>query len=337
MKLCSIYFSCMVLTLLVSVGCRVTEQSERQNAVPTSVEFPKDRKSIADVCEPVASFISLLNKAHPGNRIGYRLQEYEPIAYGGIPEKPSKDMETVTANALERQYAGRSGVFVYTVDVTNKKGWAPQSWTYYIVPVADGFELLWVISTKNKGLNEYYSAQQCFRFSGMTNRPWRRAIAESPAFSEYDLWAKQDAEKLPRSSLSFVRRGNKWASIPAVERHIVCRTPLGLQMDLKRSAGDLTKIAEMKPAFVPRGVSRFDADIDCGLVTRGNPEDNWVCALYWERTTHISDHHPADCLHTFVNLGPLPPESKRAIRGRIYWMKAPKDEFFERWQKDWLK
>ena len=328
---------CLMLSLLVLSGCTGAGRGEKRAAVPTSVEFPRDRKSIADVCEPVESFLSLLNKAHPGNRIGYRLQEYEPIAYGDIPEKPQKDMETVTANALEKQYAGRAGVFVYTVDLTGRKDWSPQSWTYYIVPVADGFEMLWVIATKDKGLNEYYSAQQCFRFSGMTNRPWRRAIAESPAFSEYDLWAKQDAGGQPRSGLSFVRRDNKWASIPPVEKHIVCRTPVGLQMDLKRSSGDLTKIAEMKPGFSPRQASRFEADVDSGLVIRSSADNSWVCALYWEHTTHISDHHPADCLHTFVNLGPMPPESKRAIRGRIYWMKASKDELFERWQKNWMK
>jgi hypothetical protein len=60
-----------------------------------------------------------------------------------------------------------------------------------------------------------------------------------------------------------------------------------------------------------------------------------VCGIYLERTTHISDHHVADCLHTYVNIGPIPPHGKRAIRGKIYWMKASKDNLFTLWQKDW--
>jgi len=317
------------------IGCRTIAFPEKKSTIPTSVEFPRDKKSITDVNEPAESFISLLNRSHPGNRIGYRCLEYKPIVYGDIPQKLQASMETVTADALQKQYAGRPGVFVYPVDITNKQDWTPQTWTYYIVPAADGFDLLWVIATKEKGLNEYYSVQQCFRATGKTNRKWRRAIAEAPAFSEYDLWAKQESDNLPKTSLSFVRRNNAWEAIAVSQQQVVCRTPLGLAMDTARSGGDLTKIADMKPSFSPRQDSSFAPDIDCGLVTRSNLKDTWVCALYWENTTHISDHHPADCLHTFVNIGPLPPNSKRAVRGKIYWMKVSKDQLFERWQKTW--
>ncbi len=319
------------------VGCRTIAFPEKQNTIPTSVEFPRDKKSIIEVNEPAESFISLLNRSHSGNRIGYRFLEYKPIVYGEVPQKSQTSMETVAADALQQQYASRPGVFVYTVDITDKQGWTPQTWTYYIVPAADGFDLLWVVATKGEGLNEYYSVQQCFRAGGKTNRKWRRAIAEAPAFSEYDLWAEQEKAHLPKTSLSFVRRNNTWEAVPVSQQQVICRTPLGLAMDMARSGGDLTKIADMKPSFSPRAVSSFAPEIDSGLVTRSNLEDSWVCALYWENTTHISDHHPADCLHTFVNIGPLPPHGKRAIRGKIYWMKASRDRLFECWQKAWAK
>ncbi len=296
------------------------------------MQIPQDKESIIKVKEPVEVFISLLNQAHLGNKIGWRLWEYEPIVYGEIAQKG--DAETEQAAMLEEQYSARPGVFMYTVDVSNKKNWAPQTWTYYIVPVADGFDVLWVITTAETGLNEYYVAQQCFRFSGRTNSKWRRVIAEAPDFSEYDLWKVQDDGNKPRTSLSFVRRGNRWESILPMKEEVVCRTPAGLKLDTARSGGDLAKIADMKPSFTRQGSAHFEADIDCGLITRSDVNDKWVCGIYWDRTTHISDHHAADCLHTYVNIGPVPPHGKRAIQGKIYWMKTSKDELFTYWQKD---
>ncbi len=319
-------YICLIPLLFALTGCEGIMSAKKQKTVPTSVELlPPKRPGTRQI------FVSLLNRSHPRNRIGYRLFEHKPFVYGAVPKSSERHIETITANALERQFAARPGVFVHTVDVTNKDGWIPQTWTYYIVPVADGFDLLWVIATNNEGLNEYYVTQQCFRMSGKTNEKWRLAIAKTPAFSEYDLWQKQDAEKLSRTSLSFVRRNNKWQNIPPTKKHIVCRTPMGLTMDTLRSEGDLKKITAMEPY----GPSQFEPDVDSGLATRSNLEDNWVCALYWQRTTHVSNHHPADCLHSFVNLGPLPPDSKRAIRGKIYWMNCSKDELFNRWQSNW--
>ncbi|MBN1908182.1 MAG: hypothetical protein JW818_00450 [Pirellulales bacterium] len=39
-----------------------------------------------------------------------------------------------------------------------------------------------------------------------------------------------------------------------------------------------------------------------------------------------------DCLHAIVNLGGLPPRSKRAIRGKIYWYEGTKADLAKRWQ-----
>lgn len=324
---------CLTLLLLPLVGCETIMNYEKPNTIPTSVEAVRGEGKFDP--DTYKIFITLLNKSHPDNRIGYRFFERLPLVYGAVPE--SSATETAKANTLEKQYAQRPGVFVRTIDVT-EKGWVPQTWTYYVVPVADGFDMLWVIDTKDKGLNEYYAAQQCFRMSGKTNEKWRHNIALTPAFSEYDLWNQQADDGAPATSLSFVRRDNRWQPLPAIRSHIACRTPLGVKMDSARSGGDLAKVADMfsyEPyANKPYDPSRFEPDIDCGLATRTNPENTWVCGLYWQRTSHISNHHPADCLHTTVNLGPLAPNSKRAIRGKIYWMEASKDELFARWKKD---
>jgi len=324
---------CVILALAVFLGCNNIMSGDKTNDIPTSVEAVRGEGKFDP--DTYKIFITLLNESHPDNRIGYRFFERLPFVYGDVAENSAA--ETAEANIFEKQYAKKPGVFVRTIDVTNK-GWARQKWTYYIVPAADGFEMLWVVETEDEGLNEYYSAQQCFRMSGRTNEKWRHNIALTPAFSEYDLWAEQEADGLSRTSLSFVRRNNRWEALPAIRSHLACRTPLGVKMDTARSGGDLSKVADMfayEPyANKPYEPSRFVDDVCCGLVTRTNRDNTWVCGLYWQNTTHISNHHPADCLHASVNLGPLAPHSKRAIRGKIYWTKVSKDKLFALWQKD---
>jgi hypothetical protein len=58
----------------------------------------------------------------------------------------------------------------------------------------------------------------------------------------------------------------------------------------------------MEPPFQAATASIFEPPIDDGLVARCDRDGNWVNSLWWENTTHISNHHPADCLHSFVNL-----------------------------------
>ncbi len=307
-------YICLIPLFFALTGCESIISAQKQNTIPTSVGFPPPREKL---------YASMLNRYHPGNRVGYLLFENQPLVHGAVPKSSERHVETITANALERQYAARPDVFVHTVNVKNMMDgwvWVPMTWTYYFVPVADGFDILHVIETKDEGLNEYYVAQQCFRMSGKTAKNWRRRIAETPVFSEYDLWAELKAKGLPKKSLSFIRRNNKWEEMPADEPRNSYRTSLGVKMDTARLTGH-----------------RLEPQIDCGLTTRTNLEGDWVCGLYWQRTTQITNHHPADCLHSFVNIGPLPPNSKRAIRGKIYWMKSSKGDMFNRWQSDWPK
>ncbi|MHC4394128.1 MAG: hypothetical protein ACYS1A_00600 [Planctomycetota bacterium] len=331
MKLC-LFKVCLILLLLISVGCKTIMNCEKQNVIPTSVKAVHgqtrfDTEALRYLeADSYNIFITLLNNSHPDNQIGYRFFEAQPfLVYGAVPENST--VQTAAADTLEKQYIKQPGVFIRTIDIADR-GWVPQKWTYYIIPVADGFEMLWVITTKDKGLNEYYTVQQCFRMSGRTNEKSRHKIALTPAFSEYDLWAEQEAKSIPLTSLSFVRRNNRWESLPAIRSRLACRTPLGVKIDTVRSGRDLTKAADP---------SRFETDIDCGLTTRNSRDNSWVCAFYWQHTSHISNHHPADCLHASVNLGPLAPHSKRTIRGKIYWTKASKNELFARWKKDFSR
>ena len=283
-----------------------------------------------EIAKPGGNFLTMLNALHAGNRIGYRIHEHLPFVFGEVID--DEEAAGIDGNQVDRlvgEYSSRPGIFIYRRKVT-EEGWAPQDWTYYFAPTEDGFDALWVVSTKDTGLNEFYAVQQCFRMGGKSNAKWRREVAETPAFSEYDLWSEQERQGVHKTSLSYVRRDGAWEDIPPVPEHVAYRTPLGVVMDTRRTNGNLDSLN----AIEPYGPSTFSSPVDCGLATRVSVDGEWVCGVYWQRMTHITNHHPADCIHPIVNLGPIPPDSKRALLGKIYWMKASKDELFSRWMRD---
>lgn len=276
------------------------------------------------------NFLSFENRLHPGNRIGYRLHEHLPLVAGEVPrDLDDADLDPAETEKRIRTFQSKEKVLIHKREVT-EEGWKPQTWTFYFAPIETGFEALWVIETKEAGLESFYSAQQCFRMSGKTNEDWRRTIAETPAFSEYDLWAAREKAGKTKESLSWFRRGGNWEKVPAEETRLVCRTPHGKALE---ELGNLSADRVLE-VLDPKHAGQVGEEVENGLITRTNQDGTWVCGLYWEGTTHVSNHHPADCLHAIVNLGPIPPQGKRAIRGRIYWMEASKEDLFERWSKE---
>lgn len=257
------------------------------------------------------------NTQHPGNRIGYRFHEHTPLVWGEAP-KDDADAGIAPANvaSIERGFDGRPGVLVKKIAIGDAD-WAPQTWTFYMAPVEDGIELLWVVEAGQRGLNEYYGVQQCFRLGGVTNAAWRREFAETPAFSEYDLWDLAEKDKAEKTSLTYVLRGGKWEPLPATRETVGARTPLGVKYDTLRAGGDLSA----KPRVGPYDARLLDPVGD-GIIARVNVEKTWVCGIFWERTSHVTGHHPADCLHSIVNIGGVPPQGKRAIRGKICWFEG---------------
>jgi len=269
-------------------------------------ESPIEIRSVRD------NFVTFTNANHPGNRIGYRFFEHEPIVWGEIPVSDEQAaIETGEVERLIEQFEKREDVFVSRRQIDGEGKWVKMTWSYYMVPVADGIEILLTIETYKHGLPEYYGVQQCFRLGGTGNSEWRREIACTPAFSEYDLWTRGDSSR----SLTSVLRSGVWQRLPASWESVGARTPLGLAVDAMLGSG---RYAERVGPYQ----SRMLAPIDNGLIARTGIEGNWVAALHWERTSHVSNHHPADCLHAIVNLGAVPPFSKRALRGKIYWFEG---------------
>lgn len=273
------------------------------------------------------NFATMVNKLHEGNRIGYRFHEHSPISYGNIPvSNEAANIHPEEINSMEDRFKKHSDVFIYKHDIDKDSLWSEQDWTYYLKPVSDGVEMLLVIQTYDEGLPAYYGVQQCFRMSGETNSDWRKKIANTPAFSEYDLWNSQ----LPgadKKSLTYVLRYQNWEALPGIETPNGARTPMGIEIDNLRTNGlPMSEVGPYKAKMLD--------PIDNGLITRVNLSETWICGIFWENTSHVTDHHPADCLHSIINIGNIPPNSRRAILGKIYWFEGQKENLNDRYQKD---
>jgi hypothetical protein len=273
------------------------------------------------------NFASFVNSRHPGNRIGNRFFEHTPLEFGLVPENIAHtEIDSIFVEKLENEYSNHSNTIHYQHIIKDLENWVDQIWTFYMVPAKDGVNLIWLIETKDKGLPEYYGVQQCFRLGGKSNVEWRRKIAETAAFSEYDLWETESTKK-HKTSLTAVIRNNQWQLFPAIESCVGARTPLGAKIDQYRFGNNL-----------PDRIGPYEAEmlevIDCGLIVRSDKEEKWVTGLFWENTSHVTVHHPADCLHAIVNIGNIPAYTKRAIQGKIYWFEGKKSDLLQRWQKE---
>ncbi len=274
-----------------------------------------------------SGFATMTHTGHKNNRIGYRFHEHEPIEFGQVPLSESQaDINADEIHRLEKEFKTSTRVFVYTEKIEKNKAWVKQEWTFYMKPVHDGVEILLTVRTFNQGLPVYYGVQQCFRLGGGSNIEWRRKIANTPAFSEYELWRNQSGDK---KSLTRVMRNQTWQVIPAAEKTLGARTPMGMAIDDLRTGGNL--MPEVGPYKAV-----MQNPVDHGLITRVNIPETWVCGIFWQNTSHVTNHHPADCLHSIVNIGNIPPFSKRAIQGKIYWFEGSPDSLYAHFKKDFL-
>jgi len=317
--------TCKSLEILCVVVLGVTYGSTTGNDQMTTL-----KKEISPItAEQDRIFVTFTNRLHPNNRIGYRLFEHTPIVYGQVPQNVRKAGIDVTEPAkLEKAFSERPSVVTIKHRI-DEEHWIRQDWTLYIVPEKDGIDMLLIVETFDEGLPSYYGVQQCFRMSGRTNSEWRQKIAKTPAFSEYDFWT-DEKEPPEGASLSWVRRKGQWQKLPATRETVGARTPLGVLIDHRRTQGKpMDKVGPYKAKMLE--------PIDDGLITRSNLEGTWISGIFWEGTSHVTNHHPADCLHAIVNIGGIPPYTKRAIRGKIYWFQGSKNDLVKHFQRDFTK
>ena len=271
-----------------------------------------------DIKTARGSFATILNSRHPDNRIGYRFFEHSPIPYGEVPLSPEQaGFDPRVVSESQDHFGDSSTAYIFTQEIPKDEHWVKQDWTFCMNPVDDGIEILLVVKTFGEGLPQYYGVQQCFRMTGRSNSSqWRKTIAVTPAFSEYDKWA-QEGE--PKTSLTHVVRSGKWEYLPAGKETMGARTPLGMAIDYLRTNGrPEEQIGPYQAAML--------APIDLPLITRMDDSGRWVCGMYWKNASHVTNHHPADCLHSIINIGGIPPFSTRAFRGKIYWFRGNTDD-----------
>jgi len=296
-------------------GCGGARRETEPNPAPLGIRFAKKDSSLPKNRQ---KYLTFTHAGHPGQHIGYRFFEHEPMACGAVPpDNAAAGIDPAAANRLEQEFAARANVFPVDYQV-REEGWIPQDWRLYFAPARDGIDVLLVIQTHQQGLPELYAVQQCLRMSGETNSPWRQEVACTPAFSEYDLWAKEK-NKDSKTSLSYIRIAGKWQPLPAMKEAVGARTALGEKYDLLCHNG-------MLPDIVGPYQAKMRGTMDGSSIARRSDDGTWVCGMLWQGTTHVTDHHPADCLHAVVNIGNIPACGKKAVRGKIYWFPGNLDD-----------
>lgn len=186
-------------------------------------------------------------------------------------------------------------------------------------PAADGVWLTLEVVAAESITSGYY-LQQCLRFTGAVNSAWRREIAHVPFLSELDMQAMGNAN----GTLTYARQDGNWRRFPVQFTRLQMQTSSN-PMDGQADHG----------LIIRETPSRQEAPVE--YYERVAPGTTWArmaSGFYWERTAAISNRHPADCLHAWVDVGPLEAGESRTVHGKVYFLEGDKDDLLRRWQDD---
>jgi hypothetical protein len=287
--------------------------------------------------------------ALPQHYVGYRFVEgqpvvikqpitgYEkqPLAYSSDPPKrlgasqphPNWKNDWLTAYSEQDSQAPVQLSFQLSSDgvayicCVEKSG--QQQRELYFQPFAYGVRI-WAKLTTTESTEGSYCLQQCLRFTGMFNAEWRQTVAYTPFLSEFDMQAMGN----PNGTLTYARRDAQWFSFPVQHMRYPTRGALATLSDPQSQPVDHGLIVRETPHrnFAP--ASYWD---------RVAPASTWAqiaSGMYWERTAYISNRHPADCVHTWVDFGPLVAGQSRTLRGVVYFIEGSKDDLLTLWQSE---
>ena len=193
-----------------------------------------------------------------------------------------------------------------------------QKYTFYFQPDPNGVRIWFRLAT-TETLPASYCVQQCLRFTGRLNDPWRQNVAHVPFLSEFDMQAMGN----PNGTLTYARRDGQWLNFPVPQvRYQTFSQPPGAE------AVDHGLVVRETPARLLAPASYFQ---------QVAPDAEWeqiAAGMYWERTALISNRHPADCLHAWLDFGPLEAGESRTLHGKVYFLVGSKDDLLARWQSD---
>lgn len=202
--------------------------------------------------------------------------------------------------------------------------------------VEDGLET-WMWLETDHDISGSFIVQQCLRFSGQDNEQWRHSIALIPELSEFDLWNSGELR-----SLSFIRQDNQFKAIEPIHEFAsqsrFDRVTDLLRWDEKeRGKGLMTTYytnAGLSLAQLNGGKVDREFEIPHGLIVRESVDGKTAAGMYWEHTAKVSNHHPADCLHSYVDLGPVSAGERNVVRGKIYYFEGTKEDLLNQWKRD---
>ena len=190
-------------------------------------------------------------------------------------------------------------------------------------PVDDG---VWISIrlTTTEPIEGAYCLQQCLRYTGGFNATWRQSVARVLFLSELDMQAMGN----PNQSLTYARRDDRWFRFPV--GHTVYATQIGRDLlpDSSLPPVDHGLIIRESPSRKEAPQSYWD---------HVAPDAHWdqvASGMYWERTASVSNRHPADCLHAWIDFGPLDAGQSRTLRGKFYFIEGTRDDLLAAWRKD---
>jgi hypothetical protein len=311
----------------------------------------KNEPTIA-LSNPQEQCVTFLWNEMPENYLGYRFLEGQPAIFdqplAGYDNQPVAqgfnlpDRITQTINQPPSPHWKREWRYAYSEQ--NRQ--APNQLSFHISdqgiahlsyvinggqgqvqfvfqPFPQGVRM-WATLTTHTAIPGSFCLQQCLRFTGMYNGKWRQEIAHTPFLSELDMQAMGNAN----GSLTFARRSNQWSSFPV--QHVVYPTNRDFP-SISKSQGDRVDhslIVRQTPSRQLAPASYWEQ------VAPNATWDQFTSGMYWERTAYISNRHPADCLHAWIDFGPLEARQSRTLRGSVYFMEGSKDDLLALWQQN---
>jgi hypothetical protein len=190
-------------------------------------------------------------------------------------------------------------------------------------PYEDGISLKMKVFT-TRAVPGGCCLQQCLRFTGGMNAAWRTKIAHVPYLSEFDMHAMGR----PNATLTYGHRGGTWSQLP-VEYTVVPT------ISQNKNAKGINKTTYDHGLIVRESPHRDQAPQ--WYWDRVAPQTDWdqiSAGMYWERTAMVSNRHPADCVHSWVDIGPLAEGETRIVQGKVYYLEGSKDDLLSNWQRD---
>ena len=154
--------------------------------------------------------------------------------------------------------------------------------------------------------------------------PWRKSIAHIPFFSELDMQAMGNAN----GTLTYTLCEGAWHQFPVPYTVYTTKAALSSQNSPQTETVDHGLILRETP---PREVA---PERYWNEVAPGTSWERMTAGMYWERTIRVSNRHPADCLHAWVDLGPLEVGQSRTVCGKIYLIEGTKDDLLDHWRVD---